>query len=264
MESPLELVSFVARAENRVAVLLTLAGSPASRRALQDETEIPRATLSRILADCRDRDLVRRDGHRYETTPLGNLLAVELESLLDAVDAMGTLQTVRKWLSIDEHDIPIERLADADVVLPEPTDPMAPVRRAEELLAEGSNVRILAHSMVPSCLAVVWKAVTADQQTLSWVTTAGALDTVMADPQMASQTTDLLASEQAAGFVHPADELPLVVIVDDVVFIAVADDTGTIRGHVETTDAEFRGWAERTVDRYVSAAEPIEPGVLTE
>ena len=51
MDSPIDLVSFVTRAENRVEVLLTLAFRPRTCPGLQDETDIPRATLDRIGPD---------------------------------------------------------------------------------------------------------------------------------------------------------------------------------------------------------------------
>lgn len=263
MDSPIDLVSFVTRAENRVDVLLTLASGPQTRPDLQDETDIPRATLSRILADFRERELVARDGHQYRTTPLGDLLADELRSLFESVAAMGTLQTVREWLSVDELDVPIDRLADADVIVPEPTDPLAPIRRAEELLVDASRVRLTAHSMVPGCLEAVWCAVTEGRQTLEWVTTSGALETVADDPEMAKQTTELLGSENSTEFIHPDDVLPLIFVVDDLVWIAVTDDAGTIQGHIEATDETVRAWAEETIDAYKREAEPVEEAVLT-
>jgi predicted DNA binding protein len=49
---------------------------------------------------------------------------------------------------------------------------------AEELLVDASRVRLIAHGMVPGCLEAVWHAVTEGRQTLEWVTTSGALETV--------------------------------------------------------------------------------------
>jgi predicted transcriptional regulator len=84
MDSPIDLVSFVTRSESRTEVLLTLATREQTRPELQDETGIPRATLSRILADFRDHDLATRDSHQYQTTLLGDLVATELEALFES------------------------------------------------------------------------------------------------------------------------------------------------------------------------------------
>lgn len=263
MESPINLVSFVTRAGSRIDVLLALASGPQTRPDLQEETDIPRATLSRILADFRERELVTRDGHEYGTTPLGDLLAAELRSLFESVAAMGTLQTISQWITIDEFDVPFERLADADVIVPERADPLAPIRRAEELLVDASHVRVTAHNMVPGCLEAVWRAVTEGRQTFEGVLTLGAVETVANDPEMTNQARELFTSEDATGFVHPDDILPLIFVVDDLVWIAVTDDAGTIQGHIETTDETVRTWAEETVDAYKREAKPVEEAVLT-
>lgn len=263
MEPAVELVSFVIRAENRVEVLRALAREPASRRELQAETDIPRATLSRILSDFRDRQLAVREGHDYATTRLGDVLAAELRSVFEAVDGMAALQTLQQWLEVDEYDVPVERLADADVILPTPTDPLAPIRRAEERLADGSRVRVAGSGIIPSCLEAVWRAVTEGRQRLETVLTPATFDTIAADPAMRRQTLDLFDAEDASMAVHPDGELPFLFVVDDLAWIAVTDDAGTIQGHVETDDPDVRAWADATIDGYVEAADPISPELLT-
>ena len=257
MDPPLELVSFLTRAPNRVATLEALADGPATRAAVQERTGIPRATLSRILADCRRRELLERDGHDFALTPMGELLAAELDALLEAVAAMQRLSAVRGWLNIDDFDFPVARLGDADVVLPSESDPLAPIRRAEALLAEGRRVRAVANSMIPGCLEAVWRAGTAGRQTLQWVTTPDALDVIAADPELSRQTGDLLESPDANCHVHAEGVPQALFVVDDTVFTPVKDDAGNIRGHVETADGVIREWAEATIDRYVAEAERI-------
>lgn len=264
MGSAVELVAFVTRAENRVETLLALAAGPQTRAAVQAETGIPRATLSRILADFRDRELVVRLGHDYQLTPLGSLLATELESLFATIGGMGTLESVPQWLPVEELDIPVEHFRDADVIVPEPTDPMAPIRRAETLLANGSRVRLLAHAVIPSCLDVVLSAVTEGRQTLEWVTTESAVETVREDDVLAAKATELLAADSVTGYVHPDDDLPLVFVIDDVVFLAVTDEAGTIHGHIETRNPAVHAWADALIDEYIEAADASSPEVPTE
>jgi predicted transcriptional regulator len=263
MGRPLELVTFVTRAESRVDALLSLSEEPRTRPDLQEETGIPRATLSRILADFRERELVVRDGHEYGLTPLGELLANEVGSLLDSVAAMQRLADVRQWLSVESFDFPVERLADADVVVPSRGDPTAPIRRAEELLAEAGRVRVVANSMIPGCLEAVWREVTAGRQTVEWVATPDALDVTAADPELSRRTRELLESANASGYVHPDGFPQALFVVDDTVFTPVTDEAGTVQGHVETDDDVVLAWAEETIDGYVREAEPLEADVLS-
>lgn len=262
MDSSLELVTFVTRAESRVDALLAMVAGPATRRDLQEATGIPRATLSRILADFDDRELLVRDGHEYGLTPLGELLAAELRSLFDSVEAMRTLQDVRQWLSMEAFDFPVERLADADVVIPTTQDPTAPIRRAEELLAGASRVRLVANSMIPGCLEAVWREVTAGRQTLEWVGTPAALEVVADDPELSRWTRELLESGDASAYLHDGGFPQALFVVDDIVFTPVSDDAGTVQGHVETDDDVVLAWAEETIDGYVREAEPVSAEAL--
>lgn len=262
MARPLELVTFVTRAESRVDALLALAAAPATRHDLQEATGIPRATLSRIIADFRERGLAERDGHEYGLTPLGALLAEEVGTLLDSIEAMQRLADVRRWLALDEFDFPVERLADADVVVPSSQDPTAPIRRAEELLYAGSRVRVAANSMIPGCLEAVWRAVTEGRQTFEMVTTPGALEVVAADPELTRWIRELLASDAASGHVHEEGFPQGLFVVDGTVFTAVSDGSGTIQGHVETDDDVVLEWAEGTLDAYVREAEPLSADAL--
>lgn len=263
MADALDQVAFLARSENRVEALLALDSGPTTRPDLQDRTGIPRATLSRILADFRERDLATRTGHEFALTALGELLADEVGSTLDAVEAVQRLEAVREWLSMDAFEFPVGRLADADVVLASAEDPTAPIRRAEALLRDASQVRLVANSMIPGCLEAVWRACTTGRQTLVWVSTPTALDVVADDPELARRTRELLDSENAAGYVHEAGFPQALFVVDETVFAPVKDDAGTVRGHVETGDPVVREWAAESIDAYVAAAEPLGPEVLT-
>ena len=262
MNRSLDLVTFVTRAENRVEALLLLSTAPATRPELQEATDIPRATLSRILADFDDRELLDRDGYEYVLTPLGKLLATEIRSLLDSVEAMQRLEDVRRWLSIDEFDFPVERLADADVVVPSPQDPTAPIRRMEELFGEARRVRLVANSVVPGCLEALWREVIAGRQTLEWVTTTAALEVVDDDPELTQWTRELLGTGDASVYVHEEGSPQVLGIVDEAVLTPVSDGTGAVQGHVETEDDVVRSWAEEAIDAYVRDAEPLEAEVL--
>lgn len=263
MTGAVELVAFLARAPNRLEALSALADGPATRAEVQERTGVPRATLSRILADFRDRDLVSRSGHEFRLTPLGEVAAAELASLLEAVGAVQQLAAVREWLDLADVGFPVGRLAGADVVIPTDSDPLAPVRRAEALLADASRVRAVANSAIPGCIEAVWRAVTAGRQTLEWATTPAALEVIAADPELARQTRDLLESPAAAAYVSEAGFPQALFVVDDVVFTPVKDAAGTVQGHVETDDPEVREWAHGAIDDYLAAAEPAVPELLT-
>lgn len=258
-----DLVSFLTRSENRTAVLFELADGGRSRADLQETTGIPRATLSRILAQLRDRDLVTREGHDYRLTPLGTYLATELRSLLDATGALGSLQRLRQWLPFEETDIPLAQLVGAEVLEPSETDPLAPIRRAESLLASGGSVRLTGNSVVPSCLEIVRDRVVAGEQTFECVVSPDAVAVLAADPVLREQSETLIAAPDATLLVYHGRVPSALFVVDDVTFFAVTDDAGAIQGHVQTDDPEVRAWARARIDQYAEAAEPLTERGLT-
>jgi predicted transcriptional regulator len=258
-----DLVSYLTRSENRTVVLLELVDGAGSRADLQESTGIPRATLSRILAGFRDRELLVREGHDYRLTPLGAYLATELGELFDATAALQSLQRLREWLPFDETDIPLAGLAGAEVLEPSETDPLAPIRRAESLLAAGAVVRLTGNSVVPSCLDIVCDRVTAGEQAFECVVSPGAVEVIAADPAMREQCETLVAASEATLLVYDGRVPSALFVVDDVTFFAVTDDAGAIQGHVQTDDSTVREWAEARLDRYAAAADPLDAGGLT-
>lgn len=262
MTSPLALVTFVTRAQNRVDALLALAASPTTRPELQEDTGIPRTTLSRILADFQDRDLVERDGHEYALTPLGSLLTSELGSLVETVGAMEELQTLGRWLPLSEFGVEVWDLAGSKVTRPTPVDPTAPVRRTIDVIDESERVRGLCDIVVPEGIEALLRGATDGRQRLSAVITSAAFDVVAADPEVSALVRELLVSDRVELFVSQRAIPQLSMVADGTVLIEVADDEGTIRGLIETENEAIRSWFDSAFEAYRTEAERVAPDVL--
>lgn len=263
MGSSIELVSFLARSENRIEALLALESGPATRSELQRSTGIPRATLSRILADFRDRDLADRDGHDFSITPLGTLLAAELRSLSESIDVGVELQRLDPWLPLSEIGVDVRDLTDATVTLPSTVDPLAPVRRTAEVVAASERVRGLCNNVVPEILRTLRRAVVEDGLLVDVTVTADAFDAVTADPAVREVVRDLVGSGRVDIAVYDGGLPILAIDADGTVLLEVADDEGTIRGVVETEDEVIRSWFASSYWSYRRGAEHVVPELLT-
>jgi predicted transcriptional regulator len=259
MDSPIDLVSFVTRAENRVDVLLTLASGSQTRPALQETTGIPRATLSRILADFRDRELVSRDAYQFRTTPLGDLIATELESLYGAIETTRALQTLGKWLPLDELAVDFDRLGTADVTLPTLVDPMAPVKRAAVAVEDADHVRTFCYSVVHAPILAALRGVVQQGQHLEGVIAAGVLEVVRDTPELAESARELFESGNVELYLYDGDIEPQLIIADERVMFLVTDAEGAIQGLVETDDEAIYPWAEATFESLKHEANPLTP-----
>lgn len=255
----MDLVRFTARSENRIEVLSTLAGAPWTRPELQEETGIPRATVSRILADFRDRDLVVREGHRYRTTPLGDVLAAGYASLVASVESARPLQTLSAWLPLDELGVEFDALADAEVTLPTPTDPTAPVRRVAAVTGAAEHVRTACYSVVHPPILASLRGIDERGQRLEGVVDAGVLDVFAADPDLAELARGLFESDGAELYLAAAEIDPQLIVADRVTMFLVTDEEGLIQGLVETGEESIRRWAEARFESAKEDAEPLDP-----
>ncbi len=259
MDSSFELVSFLTRSENRVTVLDALDDRPASRVELQESTAIPRATLSRILADFRDHELAVRDGYRFELTPLGDHVARELAGLLSSVESMAALQAVAHWLPLDSLELSISDLKGVDVTLPTPIDPMAPVKAAAEVIDDREHVRGFCYSVIHGPILAECQNVIERGHRFEGVIAEGVLDVVASDPKLAERLSELLTDGSADLYVLTDVIEPQLIIADETTMFLVADDDGAIRGLVTIGDELILPWACRTFEEIKQAADPLPP-----
>lgn len=263
MDRPTELVSFILHSENRLDALQALASEPATRPELQSKTDIPRATLSRILADFTRRDLASRDGHRYLATPLGVHLARELRSLFDSVDSMARLQTLGQWLRLPDSGIELGDLAGATVTLPTPADPLAPVKRTAAVLTASEHAQGLCNNAVVENIEAIWRGVIEERKGFEAVVTVDALDVVSGDAAVSELVCDMLTSGRVEVSVYDGEIPQLIAVADGTVVFEVTDDEGAIQGLIETEDESIEAWFDSTFEIYRKRATPVVPEVLT-
>lgn len=256
MGGAFDLLAFLTRSENRATVLMALAAEPATRRTLQAETGIPRATLSRILADFGERDLATRDGHEFAATALGRHLATELRSLLDAVAAGQEMQALAPWLPLSDLDLDLGDFGDAQVTLPTAVDPTAPVRRTADVLDESRRIRGLCNNVVPEILRVLRRAILEDGLVADVTVTAAAFDAVSRDPDLRGLVGDLLDVGRLDLRIHDGPIPLLAIEADGTVLLEVADDRGTIRGLIETDRDAVITWFDAAFEAYGRGAQP--------
>ena len=98
-----------------------------------------------------------QNGNQYITSPLGEFLATEFQSLLEGAETMRKLRAVVEWLPTNEFDFTLDHFADADITLVKPSDTIAPVLRATELLESADHFHLLAVSFVPASFETHWR-----------------------------------------------------------------------------------------------------------
>lgn len=255
MDDPLADVAFLASSVNRVRALDTLADGPHDRDELQDALGISRVTVTRILDGFETRGWIAHEERAYRATPLGDVVAAEFGDFLDTVATMRRLSAVFPWFP-DDFDVDLQRLADARITVPSPSDSVAPVRRAAELMGETDAVRGLASGIAPDALKANRDAVVERGQSFEIVFSTDVLDVIRADPTMAGWLRELL---DAGGRVYGHENVECLAGEFDreTVMVGLSDETGVPHALVESDDEAMCAWFQATFESYRGEAESV-------
>lgn len=252
MPSPLDHVEFLTRSKNRLRVLEAVATDPLTRQELSETTDVPRATLSRILTDLTAMGWIEQDQTQYRATPHGAYLVREFRSLLNTVDTLTQLKDLVQWLPTNSIDFPIGRLRDARIIRPTSTDSIAPVRYAVAMLTEPDEIRGLTSVFAPSALQASHEAVVEQKQHFEVVFAEEVIDLATSEPELADLFRALVSAETATGYCYEGD-LPIqhnIWLYDGMAGIGVSDDEGAPRAFIETEDRAVREWVDSTIEAH--------------
>lgn len=245
MTDPFETVAFLANSENRVHLLAAVAEKPHTRADLQEETDIARATLGRILADLQDRGWVRQDGNHYEATPEGAYLVTEFESLVDTVAALDELGDLVQWFPIQNVSFDFGRLRHAKVTRPSKQDALKPITRSLELIGSARYVRLVAGQHAPPALKALRDAIVEEERlTLEFIVTEEIVETIFGASPDREFFRDLVASDRVELYRTSIPHEFNYVANDDTILFTLSDEHGAPQALVETDDPIIREWFE--------------------
>lgn len=249
ISSSFDHVGFLARSENRLRVLEAVAIDSMTRQELSEATNIPRATLGRILTDLTDRGWIEQEQARYRATPQGACLAREFHSLLETVETLIRFGELVQWFPTESVNFSIGRLHDARITTPTPSDSIAPVRRATAMLTEPDEIRGLTSVVAPDAVRASHEAVVKHGQRFEVVFTGDVIDLVLAEPDMAELFRELVSAETATGYRYDGDFSIRhnIWISDGTAAIGLSDDVGAPRAFVETEDRAVSEWVDSTI-----------------
>lgn len=257
-------VAYLARSEHRIPALVALTERPRSRSELCEVTGVSSSTMRRTVTAFEDRYWVRKDGYRYAATRLGDVIAAEMESLLDRVETERTMRAVWHRLPDAIREFPFETWDGLTVTTAEPDSPYRPVKRFESLLERTTTVRILRPevALMEFCLDAV--AALLDD---------GVEITVIDRPECHAyffstypeRSVTMVRRDNFAVLEH--DDLPAygVGLLDDRVTISCYESgSGTVRALIDADDPAVREWGRSAYDRHAADARPVEPPRIAE
>jgi predicted transcriptional regulator len=256
MSDPVDELEFLSRSRHRIHLLRALR-EPCDRATLRERTDASKPTVSRALAEFDERGWVRRVGGCYRLTELGELVEAGLDATVRAIATAEKLAPVSAWLPTDRFGFDLALLHDATVLTPSSADALAVHRRLGSALYEADRVRELTGTVAANGIDVHRRGVEEHGQTLEVVLTADALETLRSTPELARSGAAVLELDGVTVFRYDGSCSYFLALADERTLIGVLDETGSLRGLIESTDPAVCRWADGTLDEYRSAATEV-------
>ena len=237
-------IAFLANSVNRIAVLDALTSDAHSRHVLAERLEVSRVTIARILDDLEARRWISQHGQIAEITPLGEWVAAEFESLCETMDAERKLRTIVEWFPDEGFDVPVRRLADAEITLASSANANAPIDRLVRQFDETDHVDCFSFGITGQFLTAWWRFVVERGHTCEWVFTTAVLDVLTEYETMRRQSREMLETGRATFYRYDGDIQYVVIMTDRLVNVRLANDSGAPSALIQSEDVDVRSWAE--------------------
>lgn len=256
MGSDPDLDTWMNTVANRVEFLELLSEQgPMAPRDIVEVVEYSRPTVTRVLKELRECDLVEQRADGYATTVAGRLAGEEYRRHETAADAIRTAEELLS--SVPEgHAPPVDVLVDADVLSTTPTVPVRALETVSGRVRDAESVRAYLPTLVDTHFLRVWhRAVVAMS-----VEGAGVFDPDLLTV-LKGQYPHLLSEKAAAdGFdAYAADGPPYGIVLtttgdETTMTVVVYDDETAVSGLLTNDSAAAIRWARAEFDRLVSGA----------
>lgn len=257
-EEVLEDIAYLSRSANRARLLVALAAEASTRRELEEETGVSRATLDRIVNELEARGWATRTPEgKYVATPEGERIAAETRAFAGAIEAVRTLGDAVDWLPREELDIGLGHFRDAILRRPEPNAVNAPSTAATELMWEATKFACLVNT--PPSLAFEEAMIDGaldGRLSTNHVITHGELEVLRRDPDRATRWRAYV--EAGANLYCYRGTIPCNLLVIDERVLVLDQQPAAAEG-IESTDPAVLEWAHETINEYREGAERLHP-----
>lgn len=257
-----ESVAFLARSEHRLRVLALLNDGHRGRQELRDQTGVSRVTLSRILGDLEDRELIdhRAATGAYALTGFGDLVYQDFSRLLGTVSVGQTYPDVVTRLPTEWFDFELRCLNESELVAQNSADPLAGARVVANAVQDAAECRSLLGTFISLPMYSFEEALRADDYPAGAVVfDSDVTETMVEDLELRERWQSIEAQLDATAYYSVDERVPCSIDLIDRETVFLTVDRADERGFdiLRCTHPDVVAWADETVDAYRAKATPL-------
>lgn len=258
----IETVAFLARSEHRVHVLSLLNGSGRTRDEISEEVGVTRVTLSRILGDLEERELIVREvsENTYALTRYGELVYQDLSRLLGTASLGQRFPDVVERLPTEFFDFDLRCLADGELLGDDGNDPMSAARVVANAVQDASSRNALLGTFLSMPLYTFEEALRADDEPEGAVIfDSEAAETMLTDSDLRTRWQNIESLADAPVYYRVDERIPcgIALIDDETVFLTIDRDEDNGFDVIRSTHPVVVDWAKRTIEGRRTEARPL-------
>lgn len=254
----IEVVNFLTQSPVRVAILKHLSDADRLRKSeLKERFDVSQVTLTRNLDALEERAWIRNHVREYELLPSGELIVDAVETMLETVEFVESIQPFLRWFPEDELEFDVTALADATVVVAESTNPYAPVNRHIEAMKTVDRFRCLLPVVGLPAMTVARETILERDTHQEIIYSPEVQSTLQSDPQYRELLEDMHGCDNCRMRVAESEIRYYLGLCEERIQIGVQDDDGVPQALVETDRDAIREWATRTYRSYRKRSEPL-------
>lgn len=232
-------------------MLDALLDEPQTSAELERSLTASRSTIHRTTESLIEEGLLEKSEQEYALTDTGQMLATEVVQFQKRSTMVRELEPFIETADIDDVRLPLDHLADATVIRPDPKRSHQVAQHILDRIDTMSSLRLFSGVVSPIYLDAIYDAVI-----------EGATVEAIYDPQIIEilfteygrESKEAVRKGELAIKIY--DDCPFeLFIFDESVFLVAHDENGFPRAVVESDAPAVRDWAEALFERYAEASE---------
>jgi len=261
-ENTVEYVAFLTRSEHRFHLLDLLADGASSREELRDQLDATRVTLSRILGDLEERNLIQRrtSDRGYELSSFGEAVHRDLVRLQGTITAGQTYPELITRLPTDWFDFDLRCLADGKHVHRKSEDPLAVARVIANAIKGGSSCESLVGTFTSLPMYGYEQAIqNGNEPEVRVVFDSSVTETMVEDAPLRATWREIQSQVDSTVYYSIDERVPCTVdLVDgETVFFTVDREQETGFDIISCFHPDVVAWADRVIGEYRDHAVPL-------